>query len=249
MHQTEQKMNLHTKCPNCGTDFEQKDITTPPISYPISTWPFTQKMFPIQKRFGLATFGNGFVNSRSIYNHVIDLEPTVPVDDKSGDHFEKVSQFIIQYFKNQFLEECKGIGFDLNLLSDEHRPFGFQFAGFNKDKEGKTFPITHRMYIGKSPMVVPFTSLGCSPTGDDSVAKILWQDNKNIANYSAFSLQDAIDYAKFLIRSTADFQRFFSGKFRTVGGDIDIALITNHRGFQWIEQKTLYRMLDKEASI
>jgi hypothetical protein len=30
-----------------------------------------------------------------------------------------------------------------------------------------------------------------------------------------------------------------------VGGDIDIALVTPKRGFKWIAQKELYRILDK----
>jgi hypothetical protein len=81
-------------------------------------------------------------------------------------------------------------------------------------------------------------------SGVDDVVKILWQNN-TVANYPAFSLQDAVDYAKFLIRTTADWQRFL-GKFPTVGGDIDVALITNQAGFRWLEQKPLYRMLERE---
>jgi hypothetical protein len=33
----------------------------------------------------------------------------------------------------------------------------------------------------------------------------------------------------------------------TVGGEIDIALVTNRLGFRWITQKGLYGMLEKEA--
>jgi len=36
---------------------------------------------------------------------------------------------------------------------------------------------------------------------------MLWK-GVNSPNYAAFSLQDAIDYAKFLIRTTSDFQAF-----------------------------------------
>jgi hypothetical protein len=50
---------------------------------------------------------------------------------------------------------------------------------------------------------------------------------------------------KFLIQTTADYQRF-SGRLQTVGGDIDIALITNRNGFHWIAQKALYQMLERE---
>ncbi len=66
------------------------------------------------------------------------------------------------------------------------------------------------------------------------------------ASVDMFSLQDAIDYAKFLIRTTADYQRF-SGRMPTVGGEIDVALITNRHGFRWIAQKSLYQLLEKES--
>lgn len=86
----------------------------------------------------------------------------------------------------------------------------------------------------------------CYVTGDLSVVGLLWANPQGAnANFGAFSLQDAIDYSKFLIRTTADFQRF-SGNMPTVGGEIDIALVTNHRGFRWIAQKELYRKLDAE---
>ena len=78
--------------------------------------------------------------------------------------------------------------------------------------------------------------------GDPTVVNLLWPGGVLTANVAAFSLQDAIDYASFLIRTTSEYQRF-SGKWQTVGGDIDIALITNRNGFQWIKQKPLYKML------
>lgn len=246
MEQINNKMNLQTKCPSCQHQFEQKDIQTPPVTFPISTWPYAQKMFPIQGRFGLATFGNGFVNGRSIYNHVIELPPKCPTDDGNGHYFEKLSGFIVQYFRDQLLIEWKKSGIDENMMPDDFRPFGFQFAGFTTDANEDPQQITHFIRIGKNPDIMPHSSIGCIPSGDSSVLNLLWQNNANVANYGAFSLQNAVDYAKFLIQTTSDFQRFFRGRFRTVGGGIDVALITNHRGFQWIEQKSLYRMLDKQ---
>ena len=58
------------------------------------------------------------------------------------------------------------------------------------------------------------------------------------------TLQDAIDYAIFLIRTTIDYQRFAT-MVPTVGGDIDVAIITHHGGFQWIQEKK-YRGEEEE---
>lgn len=215
------------------------------MTVPTSTWPYAQKMFPLEGRFGLATYGNGFVNNRSIYNHIIELASRFPKADPKKDHLEETTAFIVQYFSDQLRAEWKKSGIDANLQPEDWWPFGFQLVGFTKDANGEPVPHTHLIKIGKTPSVERFDSIGCTWSGDGSVVGLLWSSKAPVANFGAFSLQDAIDYAKFLIRTTADYQRF-SGRLPTVGGEIDIALITNHRGFRWIAQKELYRILDKQ---
>jgi hypothetical protein len=65
---------------------------------------------------------------------------------------------------------------------------------------------------------------------------------ENQPPYHTFSVQDAIDYAEFLIQTTISHQRF-SQTIPSVGGDIDIALVTPFDGFQWIRQKPLGKVL------
>lgn len=238
-----QKMNVQGTCQKCGEQVEIKDVPTPPMAVPSSTWPYAQKMFPIQGRFGLSTYGSGFVNNRSIYNHIIELADRFPAIDDSTDQLEKMTQFIATYFRDQLLQQCKRTGINIDLQPDTWQPFGFQLVGFTKDANGDPDPHTHLIKIGKNPVVERYGSIGCTWSGDGSVVARLWQSST--ANYAAFSLQDAVDYAKFLIRTTADYQRF-SGTLPTVGGEIDMALVTNRRGFRWIAQKELYRILDRE---
>jgi len=52
------------------------------------------------------------------------------------------------------------------------------------------------------------------------------------------TLNDAVDFARFLIRTTADYQRF-AKVVPIVGGPIDIAVITKWAGFRWVQRKTL----------
>lgn len=49
-------------------------------------------------------------------------------------------------------------------------------------------------------------------------------------------VQDAIELAKFLVGATIEFSRFKMGA-ATVGGPIEIASITKHEGFKWINRK------------
>lgn len=239
-----QKVNVEGNCQVCGSRVEIKDVPTPPMTIPSSTWPYAQKMYPIRNRFGLATHGSGFVNGRSIYNHVTELGDDFPMDDGGGDYLEKMTTFVTDYFKNQLLVEWRKDGVDVNLQPDDWHPFGFQLVGFTKDANGDPEPHTHLIRVGKVPKIERYSSIGCTWSGDGEVVGLLWGSQK-IANYAAFSLQDAVDYAKFLIRTTADFQRF-SGVTPTVGGEVDMALITNKGGFKWIAQKELYRILDRE---
>jgi hypothetical protein len=49
-------------------------------------------------------------------------------------------------------------------------------------------------------------------------------------------IQDAIDLAAFLVETTVQFSRFAPGA-PTVGGPIEIAAITKHEGFKWVQRK------------
>lgn len=52
-------------------------------------------------------------------------------------------------------------------------------------------------------------------------------------------IQDAIDLARFLVDATVMFSRFAPGA-PTVGGPVEIAAITKHEGFKWVQRKFYY---------
>ncbi|MDQ9169372.1 hypothetical protein Q8A64_02990 [Oxalobacteraceae bacterium R-40] len=51
----------------------------------------------------------------------------------------------------------------------------------------------------------------------------------------AMPMKDAIDLARFLVETTIGFVKFSVSRPKTVGGPIQIAAITKHEGFQWIQ--------------
>jgi hypothetical protein len=53
-------------------------------------------------------------------------------------------------------------------------------------------------------------------------------------------IQDAIDLVKYLADVTVGYVRFKQGA-PTVAPPIDIAAITTHQGFKWVERKHYYR--------
>lgn len=56
--------------------------------------------------------------------------------------------------------------------------------------------------------------------------------------FGGMPLQDAIDYAMYLVGVTVGRYRFVLGA-ESCGGPIDVAMITRDRGFQWVQQKQL----------
>jgi hypothetical protein len=241
-----QKVTVNAKCDGCGQLIEVKDVPAPAISVPASTWPYTQKVFPLLQRFGIAIYGSAFVNNRSMYSHVIGLVSKMTLNNSNTFELDTVAQNIAHYFENQLKLELDQAGMNLELQPDNWSPFGFHVVGYSKDANEEPFAATRLISIGKAPIFQNHEGIGCTVSGDPSIVNKIWQGGPE-PSFQYFSLQDAIDYAKFLIRTTADYQRF-SGNLPTVGGEIDIALVTSYRGFQWISQKPLYKMLEKENS-
>ncbi|MGK7871413.1 hypothetical protein [Falsiroseomonas sp. E2-1-a20] len=56
----------------------------------------------------------------------------------------------------------------------------------------------------------------------------------------AMPIQDAIDLARFLVETTIGFVRFAVFMPKSVGGAVEIAAITKHEGFRWVQRKRFY---------
>jgi hypothetical protein len=52
-------------------------------------------------------------------------------------------------------------------------------------------------------------------------------------------VQDAIEFANFLVETTKGFYRYLPGA-NIVGGDTDIAVVTRYEGFKWVRRKHFY---------
>ena len=239
-----QQMNVNGTCPKCNENVEIKNVQVPPVNVPSSTFPYAQKLFPIKSRFAMAVYGMSAINGRSVYSHSLEINAQLPQPVDGADYLETVKNFILNYFDGQFVAECQKHGINPLMQPDGWFPFGCQLVGFSKEANGDPIAKIHLIQIGKGSKAEVFAT-PCYVTGDISVVLMLWPTGVMDANTGAFSLQDAIDYVRFLIRTTSDRQRF-SGRLPTVGGEIDIALVTARGGFKWIAQKELYRMLEKE---
>ena len=233
--------NLKTKDDH-GRDVIIPDLKFPPVPIPTSTLSFAQKLFPFKGKFGVGTFGTAIINERTIYNHIKNLE----VKAKDKDYkLSELADLIESYFTEQ-------LAIDLNKkkqkLPTNTLACGFQIAGYNTSDD--LFGSTIELIIGNPNKKTVHDQIGCTVSGDTNVVSKLWEigKEKNLkTNYGSFSLQDAIDYVEFLINTTASFQRF-ANMIPTVGGAVDIALVTSYSNFNWVKYKPLTKILEKNGN-
>jgi hypothetical protein len=157
------------------------------------------------------------------------------------EHFgavDDVASKLGEYFHGELKKQIR----DLDEAPDDYFPLTLQLVGY-AGEEAKTIILD----IGKKPKHTTYTGMGCTVNGDSRLVTNLWdlakEDPRQKAVYRNFSLQDAIEYAEFLIRTTSTYQRF-ANMVPSVGGDIDIALITPYKKFTWIQCKELTKILE-----
>jgi len=94
------------------------------------------------------------------------------------------------------------------------------------------FEALTRLLLGRSPI---FSQIFAADT-----AKLTQADSEAVLKipYYAMTLQEGIEFARFLVQLQIQYQRF-SNQPQTCGGPIDIAVITPETGFQWVSRKQL----------
>jgi hypothetical protein len=228
---------VQSKCPICKKSIQLKDLKLPPISIPTSLSSYAQKVFPFQDIYGIATYGLGILNEKTIYYHIKMIEKKSFETPYSG--VTNVANILKEYFDKEIKKQIK----DIEKSPDTFYPLGFLVVGYDDDT-GKTIVVK----IGKKSVMEEKVGSGCTYGGEGGVVNKLWElsrsQSQRATNFGSFSLQDAVDYAEYLINTTANFQRF-AITIPNVGGDVDIALITPFRKFTWIKYKKMTEILEK----
>jgi len=232
--------DLQATCPECNKQFPIKEFKLPPVPFASSSRSFAQKITSLRKsdcgyHFGIATFGFGIINGKTIYYHLRLIN-----DDKAFSGLKECANYIAEYFSEQLRQQFK----DVDQMPEDAFPLGFQVVGY-EDKISKTYLLN----LGKKNRITILDKVGCTFGGEGFLVNKMWELKKEIPdigiNYHSLSLQDAVDLAEYYITATAQLQRF-SNRHPTVGGDVDIALITSYSGFKWIKCKEMTKILEKD---
>lgn len=243
--------NLKVFCPKCKKEISIGNINCPnpecdnqiPTSLPASHSVYANKLFQLKDRnIGITTAGSGFVTGRTTESHIREFESIKLVErDTIEDIASKLGNYFLEqakgFFKNK---EYENLAKDIQFIT-------FIIAGYdNVDvqkgdvKIGKAFSVA----VGKTVKIDKIHEKGYSSSirGDARVVIKLMKKDPEIpiaeVPYNLLPLQDAIDYARFLIKTTIEYHRFAT-MIPTCGGEIEVATITPQTGFEWINRKKL----------
>jgi hypothetical protein len=111
--------------------------------------------------------------------------------------------------------------------------FGARWAGENEARD--------RLLIGASGLLRDILlHRGMVQADIDDVFRELVGTAGTALSVPAMPIQDAIDVARFLVDTATKFARY-GLRPETIGGPTEIAAITKHEGFKWVERKHYYR--------
>lgn len=219
------------QCPHCGKEHEvELPVQLPPGMGTISTLPYALKLIPIRGRYALAAFGSSLIGNKTIFSLIMAYQ---------RDNKENVLPEYAQSL-GRWLHEQLAHTIDVAGLPEDASALGFQLSGYDQGQ-----PKTVTVNIGRTVSSVENVDLGVTVSGETSAVAKMWELGQTYQQmrsaYQAWSVLDAADYVRFLISFTADVQRF-GMMVPNVGGDIDLALVTQDR-FTWIQKKPLADLL------
>lgn len=218
------------------------------------------KLFNLKKgeSIGCLTWGAGSIGGISISTLTKDFRDEIKDMDKINvkEIAEKFSDFLKKFLKEK--DDKVDVGFLIAGYSNDngHKPemYNIEIEKGNISKmrpfaTEDTFSISwlggedylSRLIIGVDPRIeAMLTQEGFT---DEETAKEIFEVYKrNFAipvGTSEMPIQDAIDLARFLVYVSENLSMFSPGP-QAVGGPIDIAVITKHEGFKWIQRKHYY---------
>jgi hypothetical protein len=230
---------------------------------------YAQKVFEIGDRFAAVTFGWSTVEGKTIAGNVKEIAAqTVFPDD-----IDAAAQALRDAMKSR-VDAHIAAGLD---PAPPHDTLGFIMAGFDANGVGhlKRIWLPSGTIIDGSSTAIP----GAQWDGEtDAIVRLVWgwdllrvdasrwakrnRERLEEVAYNIpvgwFALQDAIDFAAFVVRTTIDTQRFIDGTVKdpgsspTCGGPLQIATVTAHGRVEWVQQTKLrgdFRPLRAEGGL
>lgn len=173
---------------------------------------------------GVSLYDAGVINNQPVDSHVhrFEEEAITPEDDVIS-----ASEKFLDYFRTNFPRV--NVGFHVAGYRQEGRAsVPYVFVGHTTREPG-----VRRVNVNDEGRL----QYGILRSGDILVVNRLI-DQSHLPLFAAMPLQDAVDYAIHLIRTTIETLRF-EPRFPSVGGPIDVLVVTP-QGMRWVQRKELH---------
>jgi hypothetical protein len=215
-----------------------------------------QKVFEIGGQFAAVTFGWSTLQGKTIAGVIKEVNAQTPVPDDIG-------------AASEVMRDALKARIDAHIAAglDPPPPYdvlGFIMGGFDTNGVGHL----KRIWLPSGTITDGSTTSNPGAQWDgetDAIVRLIWgsdrlrletsrwakrnRDKLDEVVYNIpiawFALQDAIDFAAFIVRTTIDTQRFIDGTVKepgsspTCGGPLQIVTVTSHGGVEWVQQTKL----------
>lgn len=224
-----QSITIHGKTPD-GKDFKTETVGSDTVT----------KTFLLEKqRTGISSFGKDLLGKIPMAGHIKKFNEEVLTD---SDDVKSVANKIVDFMSTQFGKVDTG----------------FHVCGYKKEDK-TSVPYVYYCHVGrneisrknvkqdKSTIAYGATWSGQADVISGLVNPVVVADkegNKRMirpfypVTWTAMSLQDAIDFSIFAVRTTIDIIRF-QARPKNVGGPIDVLALTPDWN-KWVEEKELH---------
>lgn len=243
---------------------QRKDSPPIPVNYDNATklLSFSNRREPNPHRYvGAVTYGQAVIGLRTAHSFVPEFEQTV-LENKDRLKIEEYSSEISKFFIERWQETVKGEYQGPNMTFivggyDEGEAYGrvfrFEIPGEPKPRPettlesgfgmtwGGQLEVASRLVHGFDPALVNIVvkKLNLSEEQGKELHHELITNLQYPIPYQVLPLQDCVDLAIFLIRTTMSAQQLAIAV-RGVGGPIDVATITRTKGLNYVQQKQIH---------
>lgn len=192
----------------------------------------TYKTFLINDKIGISTCGDGSINGIPISKYI---EHFISEKTNQESTIETISQDLVTFFDS--IAPC----LNLHFLVAGYQDYKIFINHIKLENKNAGLPVIEKINSGSPGAVWDGEYLILSKLLTPMYIKN--QDDyiplpSNVINWQYFTLQDAIDFAKYAIDVTIKTMAF-QNCVKTVGGPIDILVIKHDRAF-WIAHKELH---------
>ena len=205
---------------------------------------------------GAVVCGSATIGGRTHHSQIPEFEATLGQSRLAS--VLEYAQQLSDFFHNKWLNSGQSVeladaefivcGYDLGDING--KVFRFTTPRFPRPTEVN--PGVPGLTWGGQPSIVNRILRGYDLNILDTLRKHFSFDDQQVASlrqhlsreiqhripYDTLALQDCVDLSTYLIRATIEAQSFSTG-LRGVGGEIDVATITQVEGFTWVNRKQI----------